>query len=358
MDTPEDYQRLGVNPERIEKWEDGIRIKGAEGEWEWWYFDCILDDGSAAIIQFFSKGYRDLTGDVLKPFGTIKLTESDGTSHVRLFEIPAQECRFSNETCDVHIGKHIFSGDLTDYRILVDPIDGLGADLHLHSLAQPYRPGTAYLGFGEKDEKIFTWLCAVSKGEVCGTLTVNGQTRQVKGSSYHDHQWGNNLYLSLFNHWTWARQRYDDYTVVLFDMMAAEPYGYQRFPFFFIQDAQGKLVFSNTHGVNYEVLENYDDEATGKDYPKSGRYRFHHDGKDFEYTLTWNQELETGYVVRNLPLADLAELSKTHPKHNDTYKLYLTTGTLQIRDGGQTIERSDSLIYEFMYSGADYRSHV
>ena len=36
--------------------------------------------------------------------------------------------------------------------------------------------------------KVFTWLCAVPKCEVSGTLTVGGQTRQVKGSGYHDRQ--------------------------------------------------------------------------------------------------------------------------------------------------------------------------
>ena len=39
MNTPEDYQKLGVDPDRIEMWEDGICITPDKMNWEWWYFD-------------------------------------------------------------------------------------------------------------------------------------------------------------------------------------------------------------------------------------------------------------------------------------------------------------------------------
>ena len=35
MNTPEDYQKLGVDPDRIEMWEDGIRITPDRMNWEW-----------------------------------------------------------------------------------------------------------------------------------------------------------------------------------------------------------------------------------------------------------------------------------------------------------------------------------
>ncbi len=36
MDQPEDYQRLGVNPDRVEVWEDRRRSGDGPTEWEWW----------------------------------------------------------------------------------------------------------------------------------------------------------------------------------------------------------------------------------------------------------------------------------------------------------------------------------
>ena len=38
-----------------------------------------------------------------------------------------------------------------------------------------------------------------------------------------------------------------------------------------------------------------------------------------------------------------------------TYSRYLANGEMVLDDGGQTITRSDQLIYEFMYPGATYK---
>ena len=35
MNTPEDYKKLGIDPDRIEMWEDGIRITPDKMNWEW-----------------------------------------------------------------------------------------------------------------------------------------------------------------------------------------------------------------------------------------------------------------------------------------------------------------------------------
>lgn len=359
MDSAADFARLGVQPGKVQLWEDGHRGSGEPGHWEWWYFDCILDDGTAAVIQFFGKGFLGLFADGLRPFGMIKVTLPDGTSYVEHFASPPDKSTFSRDKCDVQIGPHRFSGDLLDYDIVVDPINGLGARLRLHSQSQPYRPGSAYFGFGDDghDQDIFTWLCVVPRGEVTGTLTIAGKEVKVHGAGYHDHQWGSCLYMKLWNHWTWARQRYDGYTVVLFDLVASESYGFQRFPIFFVQDADGRLVFDSTNAVvlEHEVLEEFHDTETDKVYPKRTRYTFDNGAQRIEYTLAWDSILESSRMAEIMPPDTLRELATAHPHLKGTYARYLATGDLVIRSGGITEEHSGSLIYEFMYPGKTYR---
>jgi predicted secreted hydrolase len=241
MDTTTDYQQLGVNPNQIELWEDGRRNSSARDHWEWWYFDAILDDGTTVVIQDFTKGIEAIKKNSDQPLASIKVTLSDGQSFEDHFNYDEKNSSFSKKQCDVVIGPHTFKGDFKDYEIHIEPENGLGADLKLHCQAKPYRPGTAYWAFGDKEENFYTWLCAAPKGEVSGTITINGETKNVHGSGYHDHQWGSNVYMTLWNNWVWARQAFDDYSMLVFDMVASKKYNYQRFPVIFIQDQTANL---------------------------------------------------------------------------------------------------------------------
>ncbi|MDO5861880.1 MAG: hypothetical protein Q4Q58_03695 [Thermoplasmata archaeon] len=354
MDRPEDYERLGVDPFHIEKWEDGIRIDPVRMTWEWWYFDFMMDDGTKAVIQFFSKSGGSMYKSGYHPTFTIDVTMPDGTEHRREPSFPESEATWSREMCDVRYGPHGFAGDLEDYSVFVDPIDGLGADLHLHSLSRPYRPGSAYISFGE-DDRWYTWLCAVPKGEVTGTLTVEGREIPVHGFGYHDHQWGNVNFLKEWNHWVWARQNFGDYSLLVFDMVSNGKTGFSRFPLMFLQDAEGNLVMENTRGVECEVLGEYHDENSGKDYPKGFRYVFENGGARLEYTLEMNGILEcNGKGSLSASRRALMAVARIDP----AYTRYSATGRMRLTVDGKEVVREGELIYEFMYPGKDYRDHM
>ncbi|OZG69214.1 Hydroxyneurosporene synthase (CrtC) [Bifidobacterium eulemuris] len=351
MDDPKDYVRLGVNPEHIETWEDGRRSTSAKGMWEWWYFDAILDDGTKVVIQFFTKSGAHLYSGKDHPRFTIKVTLPDGTEYMREPKFQVSEASWGERQCDVRYAAHRFSGDLKDYDIHVEPIDGLGADLHLHSLSKPYRPGSAYFEFGSPD-RFYTWFCAVPKGEVSGALTIDGKRVEAHGYGYHDHQWGNVNFLKEWNHWVWARQSFDDCSMLVFDMVANEKMGHARFPIVFIQDENGDLIFENTRNVECEVLEDYHDEVSEKDYPKAIHYVFRNDGVTADYTLRMNEIIECN-GRNNLPWIKrtVAGLNGLDP----AYTRYSATGDLILTTDDDRMERSGNLIYEFMYPGATYK---
>lgn len=356
LDQPNDYERLGVNPNKVEVWEDRRRNSDTRPNcWEWWYFDSILDDGTTVVIQFFTKGGRHLKENGDHPAVTIKVTMPDGTKYSEELSVKAKEASYGDTQCEVRLGEHLFQGDLKEYHIHVKKTKKLGVDLKLTSMSKPYRPGTAYFNFGSED-KYYTWLCAVPKGEVTGTLTIGDKTREIHGFGYHDHQWGNVNFVNEWNHWLWARQSFDDYSMLVFDMVSNKNTEFTRFPIVFIQDKDGNIVFENTHHVSCEVVEEYhDDEVSGKDYPQKICYTFKNDGKRVDYTLQVKKILET-MGSKNLPLVRRLALSALGM--NLSYTRYLADGELTLNIDGETIERSGELIYEFMFPGDSYKGHI
>jgi Predicted secreted hydrolase len=358
QNTPEDFKRLGVSQDKFELWEDGLREDFRQGTYEWWYFDAIMDDGSKVVIHFNTKDLRTMHDNACHPTTTIKITTPDGISTEKQYEYTSDEFSYSKEQCDVKCGPHSFIGNLREYTIKVSPIEGLGADLKLSSLSQPWRPGTGYFAFGDNDEQYFTWLCVVPKGKVSGNITVNGKTIEVQGYGYHDHQWGCINPLMAWNTWLWARLDLEDYSMLVFDFVAAKEYGFTRFPLTFIQDKDGNLIFENTdsNNVKYEVFEEYKQEGTNKYYPKISKYIFENEGKKVECTLNALDELEIQDQYTNAPEAVKKNFDMLEKQ--PTYARYFASDEVIITEGNQSIERSGNLIYEFVYVGKSYKEHV
>lgn len=357
MDTKEDFVKLGINPDKVEQWEDGRRDTSARGHWEWWYFDAILDDGSSVVVQFFPKDNMRTKESVDSPHLTARVVTKDGRTYEKHPAFRPEQCRFAKEACDVRLGSNLFQGDLETYRILVDSSDdGFGVDITLKSQSKPYRPGTSYFEFGDD---YYTWLCVVPRGEVTGTVTLDGVPHEVHGRGYHDHQWGSALFWSLWNNWLWARHNFEDHSLLVFDMVASKKYGYQRFPIAFLQDKDGNIVFENTKDVNYQLIEKYRDTDSGKYYPRRSKYTFDVNGKHIEYELEERKVLESQNAkARKMPAP--AVLMLKLKGLDPSYVRYEATGDLTVTEGGkETLHRDGALIYEFMYPGTeDFSKHV
>ncbi|WPQ68878.1 hypothetical protein [Weissella paramesenteroides] len=351
MDTPEDYEKLGINPNHVEGWEDARRDYEGTGHWGWWYSDFLLDDGTSVVIQFFPKDPRDATYNKEKPTFQMLVTDKDGNTFKKAPNFAPETAYYGKEECDVSFdnGKNIFQGNLKDYHIVVDDNDGLGADFNLHSLSKPYRPGTAYFKFGDD---FYTWLCVVPRGEVTGTLTINGKQEQIHGYGYHDHQWGGKRHFSeLWNNWTWARQSYDDYSLLIFDMVTKGEFGYQRFPIAFVEDKDGNVIFQNKKDVDYTLVDKYKDEKSGKNYPSKQVFDFDDGEKHLHYELDAKEVLENQVAVTAYPKEVAQEMIAKG--QNPSYTRYKGEGRMTISEEGKpNISRTNSLIFEFMYPGA------
>ena len=203
---PADYQRYGIAKGEIAAWEDGFRTRpGGPGTFEWWYFDAVLDDGSTLVINFMVKDIRGGRGikQSASPVVTFQLDRPDGT-HVERTLHAHDDFAFAADHCDVRVGANTFTGDLHTYRIHVE-IDAVTADVTLTGQVPSWRPETGHILFGDDRPHLFAWLPSVPQGTVQATLTVDGQTRTLTGTGYHDHNWGDAAMPQLIHHWYWAR---------------------------------------------------------------------------------------------------------------------------------------------------------
>ncbi|MBR6415251.1 MAG: hypothetical protein IKS22_04000 [Bacteroidales bacterium] len=55
MDSPEDFRKLGINPDKVEAWEDGRRTRTEDVGSEIWYFDGTMEDGTKYMVGFRPK---------------------------------------------------------------------------------------------------------------------------------------------------------------------------------------------------------------------------------------------------------------------------------------------------------------
>jgi hypothetical protein len=227
--TLADFTALGIG-QKIAIWEDGRRTPKSAHTFEWWYFDGLLDDGTVVVVWFGDNWFYGSHDRAV----TIELTPPGKPTRrvMRTFEEPGT---FSSDSADVKIGPHQFKGDLDTYFIHVDPAEtnGLGCDLTLRRRVASYRPGTGYI---EAGKQFFAWLVPVPEGAVTGTLTADGVTRQVTGSGYHDHNWGNISPAKLFDSWWWGRGRSGEHTIIASEIHGKSAVGGTSIPLFFIGD--------------------------------------------------------------------------------------------------------------------------
>ncbi|MBQ3267213.1 MAG: hypothetical protein IJH08_04785 [Atopobiaceae bacterium] len=293
MNKLEDYEALGVSPEGVEPWEDGRRNDDRAGAVEWWYFDAETDDGITVNVNFATNppsmrspepGYH--------PFVFYNVQFADGTCETDVISVDPADCALGEGSCDVNMGASYFRGDLKAYELHVEsPEGGIAIDLRLRSTARAFRPGTAF--FQLEDGNIFTWLCAVPRGDVSGTVAVSGRTYEIRGRGYHDHQWGTAENQEFWNRWLWGRQQVAGHTVLLFDFVSTRETGAVQFPVFAVIGPDGEVVIRNEElgdGVEISVAGTRPEQGCGKPFPDKSRYVFRAGGVEAVYELESGEE--------------------------------------------------------------------
>ena len=89
----------------------------------------------------------------------------------------------------------------------------------------------------------------------------NGTEKKIKGTGYHDHNWGNTPLQKLFSSWTWFRGKAGPYTVILAELNAVKNRGGFDIPILFVADENQVVVnkFGNREllTMKNDLIKNY-----------------------------------------------------------------------------------------------------
>jgi len=241
-----DYRSLGLTPDKVERWEDGRRTAQDEKSFEWWYFDALMEDGTAVVVVFSDNFAQDHKRGL-----SLELTSPDG-KHRTLNTKFNEPGVFAKDHTFVQIGANRFEGDLDTYSIKV-PADNpqhLGVDLVLKRRVPSFRAATGQLSSGPA---YFAWLNAVPSGTVAGTITIDGRAMAASGEGYHDHNWGNVPPSDLLDKWWWGRASVGQHQIVTYEIHGKKSVGSTNIGLYYVGTEDGIEV--NAVGDQVAVLE-------------------------------------------------------------------------------------------------------
>ncbi|WP_219906471.1 lipocalin-like domain-containing protein [Arthrobacter woluwensis] len=344
---PAHYEKLGIT-RQIQPFEDGLRTDPTQsGQYEWWYFDAHLDDGSTLVVTFYTKPFADPSGG-LQPMITINLDLPDGRTLNKTANFDPAAFTASADGCDVRIAGNRFSGDLHEYTIAAT-IEDVSVDVRLVGQTEPWRPATGHIFYGDDESLMFAWLPSVPYGHVTATYTVEGTTVSTEGNGYHDHNWGNAPLMKVVNNWYWGRGKAGPYTFITAEIISEKKYGYTPVTIFMLAK-DGHVIADDQKRVTFTKSQIHFDQELGKPVADLTAFTYHHD--DHEYSLA--------YKRKNTILRDHFIDKVTGPKKflarlagfDGCYGRFLGVIDVTERDGDTVVEElHETAIWELMYFG-------
>jgi hypothetical protein len=345
------YEKMGLRRDKVELWEDGARVGGAKGEYEWWYYDSHYPDGTVLVIFFYSKMPIAVDGPI-KPIASIELTLPDGTKFSEEVFATVKESHYAKDKCDVKIGECWCQGDLKHYDVVFKG-KKMSAVLTLDGTIRSWRSQTGSIFFGDNEEHYFAWLPAIPEGKAVADVTYDdGKHLHLEGSGYHDHNWGNISMLKLMHHWYWGRAKIGDYKVISSWITAEKKYGYKDHDVFMIAKG-GEIIGDNSnHTLKFKPEDRYIDEHTGKPVYNKVVYEYTAESGE-EYRITYKRRGDinkTCFVdVLPKPIGVLARLIG----FDGGYLRFEGEASIERIENGTVVEKATepSAVWELMYFG-------
>lgn len=250
--SDEDYSKFNINKDSVQIWENGLRTNGDRGSFEWWYVEAKFEDGSQIITIFFSKN-KFMVKDVACPTAYINIILPNGEKiYGNITEGENKIIKAEKNQCHVKINDSYLKYINGNYKLRFVG-DDLKYEVDMISTMPMWRPATGHWFFGKRKEKYFAWLVAQPSCEITGTLTINDRVIHLKGTGYHDHNWGNIDIHKIINHWYWGHCKLGNYILIASDIITHKKFGYTQLPVIMIakddkiiEDNQSKVIISRS----------------------------------------------------------------------------------------------------------------
>jgi hypothetical protein len=229
-------------------------------------------------------------------------------------------------------------------------MDGVQADIKLRGTVPPWRPATGHAFFKDRNEHYFAWLPSVPQGNIEGTLTIDGQSRQVTGVGYHDHNWGDVSLLDLLHNWFWGRAQIGNYSVIASYMITVDKYRNTPLPVFMLA-RDGKIIADDATKVRFSSNNVYTDPRTGK--PVAGVIVYDYDDGMNRYRIIFRRERDLVRARFVDKLRGFQYVLAKLARFDGAYLRFTGKTTLERLDGDKIVETVDekAAVWELMYFG-------
>ena len=344
------YEKMGLKKGQVELWEDGARIDGSRGTYEWWYYDSHYPDGTILVLFFYCKNPISVNGPV-QPIATMELTLPDGTKFSEEVYAKIQESHYKKEMCDVKIGECWCRGDLKHYDAVFKG-KSMSARLSLDGTIPAWRSQTGSIFFGDNEEHYFAWLPGIPEGKAVADVTYDGgKVLHLEGSGYHDHNWGNISMLKLMHHWYWGRAKIGDYKVISSWITGEKKYGYKDFDVFMLAKGDKILGDNSNHTLKFIPEDAYLDEGTG--LPTHGKIGYEYTTEDGEvYRIRYERKSDITSQRFSDLLPPVIRNVVRMCGFKGGYIRFEGSATIERLEGGDVVESvSDPAVWEMMYFG-------
>lgn len=180
----------GKEPAQIGLSNDDLILHRMSDEFyaESWYFMSRLQDGSQIFIHYgiSNAGFGAFTGAI-----EATVVDVDGTVHFEKTTVKKDKIKYKEDVLNIDFdGDHTIVGDVNRFQITSH-----GEEIAFELTVTPIVPGLKFgdgaTWFDDSRKEFYNLAILTPKGQMEGTVTVEGQKRQIKGYAYGDHSWQN-----------------------------------------------------------------------------------------------------------------------------------------------------------------------
>jgi len=262
--------------------EDLKPIPDEGGFFSWTYtFMLYLDDDSSGMIQFtYGKLYLKKQQGLYFAF-----SDKGDKQLIRKGVYKANETLYVDDPPELVMGPHSWKGFYPDFRIHLDfPTEEgrpeMKADLLMHCKTPGWRPGEGPVHYGSSEGDWYDLIVMIPWADLEGTLTLNGETRRVKGYGYSDHNTQNIIFTKQCEELLALRSFSDEYAVHFLEYIAPEDFGRERTTWILIM--KGDRILYATDAWEREMFDFETEASKGYKYPTRLTIRI--DRPDFKLT--------------------------------------------------------------------------
>ncbi len=318
-------------------WEDGLRTDPKKRSFEWWYFDANFDDGSTIVVTFFTKSPSKASGPPA-PQIQIVVTKPDGQKLKFSEDFSFTEFSAEKNRCHVVMGTNSVSGNLQKY-VLHLAMAGIAGEIEFDRIAPSY--STSSKGYSKPE--YFGWFCAIPYGSVQAKVTYENKEHSIKGTGYHDHNWGVINLNQVCQYWYWGRGNAGDYSIIFTVMVLPKILGGKHASMLYLAKGK-KILIEDANHLALTYTDIVPERPARGHLPK--KLTFSYSG---EYNITFtlsNPEL----IELDDALAGKKGISRFLAgwKSKQYYVRYNADMELVVESGGKTDTQKGKGLYEIM----------